>query len=81
MRGKTSLTKRSSSVDALPGARANRRAYSIDNLTEVLPFSKGFLRSEIKNGHLKGTRFNRRLVVMDVDRHDYLRRKRMESAA
>jgi hypothetical protein len=57
-----------------------RRAYSVDDLLQMYPFSKGYWWGEIRSGKLRATRFSRRVVVMAEDLAAYETQRKVESA-
>lgn len=60
--------------------KPEKLAYSIEEISEKTTLSKGFLRTEIKAGHLKANRFGRRILVLADNLYDYLNRSEITKA-
>ncbi len=52
-----------------------KMAYSVDEISEQTTLSKAYLRNEIRAGHLKVQRFGRRVLVLNDDLQNYLKRE------
>ena len=50
----------------------NRVAWSVSEVAASTGLSRGFVRSEIKHGHLRARRAGRRVLVLDKELHRYL---------
>jgi excisionase family DNA binding protein len=50
-------------------------AYSVEEISEQTSLSKGYLRNEIKANRLKAQKFGRRVLVLNEDLQNYLRKK------
>jgi excisionase family DNA binding protein len=46
--------------------------HSIENICEALGVSKGFVRDQIRRGHLRACRMGRRVIVLEEDLRAYL---------
>jgi hypothetical protein len=55
MARKERVTKQQQFAGSATHTETTRRAYSVDDLTEVLPFSKGFIWSEIRSCGRRGS--------------------------
>lgn len=49
-----------------------KRAYSVEDISEQTTLSKAFLRKEIREKKLKIQRFGRRVIVLREDLEEYL---------
>jgi len=52
----------------------NKLAYSVEEISAQTTLSKAFVRNEITAGHLKAQRFGRRVLVLNEDLQNYLRK-------
>ncbi len=52
----------------------SKLAYSVDEISTQTTLSKAFVRNEITAGHLKAQRFGRRVLVLNEDLQNYLRK-------
>lgn len=52
----------------------NKMAYSVEEISEQTTLSKAFVRNEITAGNLKAQRFGRRVLVLNEDLQNYLRK-------
>jgi excisionase family DNA binding protein len=50
-------------------------AYSVEEISKQTTLSKAYLRNEIRAGHLKVQRFGRRVLVLNDDLQNYLKRE------
>lgn len=53
--------------------KQNKRAYSVEELSEQTTLSKPYLRNKIRDGSLKATRFGRRVVILAEDAEKFLK--------
>jgi hypothetical protein len=68
-------------IEGMKDEKNERIGYSLKELAAQLPLSIPFLRLEIKRGELVATPFGDRVVIMKVDRDDYVRRQREKALA
>ncbi len=54
--------------------RKEKLAYSVEEISAQTTLSKAFVRNEIAAGHLKAQRFGRRVLVLNEDLQNYLRK-------
>ncbi len=52
----------------------NKLAYSVEEISAQTTLSKAFVRNEITAGRLKAQHFGRRVLVLNEDLQDYLRK-------
>ncbi len=52
----------------------NKLAYSVEEISAQTTLSKAFVRNEITAGHLKAQHFGRRVLVLNEDLQNYLRK-------
>lgn len=52
----------------------SKLAYSVEEISTQTTLSKAFVRNEITAGHLKAQRFGRRVLVLNEDLQNYLRK-------
>ncbi len=52
----------------------DKLAYSVEEISAQTTLSKAFVRNEITAGHLKAQRFGRRVLVLNEDLQNYLRK-------
>jgi len=52
----------------------SKLAYSVEEISTQTTLSKAFVRNEITAGHLKARRFGRRVLVLNEDLQNYLRK-------
>ncbi len=63
---------------AVTEKKQEKKAYSVDEISEQTTLSKAFLRNEIRAGHLKVNRFGRRVLVLAEDLQNYLNKGEKE---
>lgn len=56
----------------MEGLAGNKRAYSVEEVSNVTTLSKAFIRLEIKRKKLKSKNFGRRVLIMADDLDSYL---------
>ncbi len=54
--------------------KKGKLAYSVEEISAQTTLSKAFVRNEITAGHLKAQRFGRRVLVLNEDLQNYLRK-------
>lgn len=52
--------------------KQNKLAYSVNEIAEMLPLSKAFIRGEIRRKNLSATKFGRRVLIMKDELIAYL---------
>jgi excisionase family DNA binding protein len=50
-------------------------AYSINEASSLTSLSKSYLRNEIRDGNLKSRKIGRRVLILNEDLQNYLRRE------
>lgn len=53
---------------------ADKRAYSIEEISRQTSLSKAYLRQKEKSGELIGTRFGRRILILAENLEEFLKR-------
>lgn len=53
-------------------------AYSVEEISTQTTLSKGYLRNEIRAGRLKAQKFGRRVLILNEDLQNYLRKDETE---
>lgn len=59
-------------LKAVTEKKQERKAYSVNEISEQTTLSKAFLRNEIRAGNLKANRFGRRVLVLAENLQNYL---------